>query len=208
MEPKKAKGRFINYSTPKKAAFKYLIFDCEGCGDCYLPENFGLCTIGGCEKGLDNAPCGDATVDGKCGNNLERVCIGEMIYQRAASMDTGLAKLRKTINKPRIKALEQTSSILNYLFGRDHTMKNALISIGESIHASIPKTGQVMKQLAELGPDCYTKESGPLNYIKALIDSQASDGADYLAVNLDALGEDNPQIAVDMMREYAKLVRK
>jgi cobalamin-dependent methionine synthase I len=87
-------------------------------------------------------------------------------------------------------------------------MKNALISIGESIHASIPKTGQVMKQLADLGPDAYTKESGPLNYIRALIESQAGDGADFLAVNLDALGEDNPQVAVDMMREYAKLVRK
>ena len=32
-------------------------------------------------------------------------------------------------------------------------MKNPLISIGESIHASIPKTGKIMKQLAELGDD-------------------------------------------------------
>ncbi len=38
--------------------------------------------------------------------------------------------------------------------------------------------------------------------------SQASEGADYIAVNLDAFGEDNPQIAVDMMREYARMVRR
>ncbi|MBN2020411.1 MAG: methylenetetrahydrofolate reductase C-terminal domain-containing protein [Sedimentisphaerales bacterium] len=205
---RKGKGVIYKLFNAGEGAFKYLVFDCEGCGDCYLPENFGLCTIGGCEKGMDNAPCGDATVEGKCGNNLERVCIGELIYKAAASEEKGIEKLRKTINKPRIKTLEHSASILNYLFGRDHTMKNAIISIGESIHASIPKTGQIMKQLAALGPDAYTQDSGPLNYIKALIDSQANDGADYIAVNLDAFGEDNPQTSVDMMREYVKLVRK
>jgi 5,10-methylenetetrahydrofolate reductase len=205
---KKGKGAVYKLFNATEGAFKYLVFDCEGCGDCFLPENFSLCTIGGCEKGMDNAPCGDATADGKCGNNLERVCIGELIYNAAAAEEHGLEKLRKIINKPRIKALEHTASILNYLFGRDHTMKNPVISIGESIHATIPKTGQIMKQLAQLGPDSYTEDSGPLNYIRALIDSQANDGADYIAVNLDAFGEDNPQTTVDMMREYVKLVRK
>ncbi len=37
-----------------------------------------------------------------------------------------------------------------------------------------------MKQLAELGADGYTNPSVPLDYIKALIESQAADGADYL----------------------------
>ena len=88
------------------------------------------------------------------------------------------------------------------------SMKNPLISVGESIHASIPKTGAIMRQLAELGPDAYSQASDPLNYIKALIESQAGDGADYIAVNLDAFGEDNPQVTVDMMTEYVRLVRK
>jgi len=69
-------------------------------------------------------------------------------------------------------------------------MKNAIISIGESIHASIPKTARIMKELAELGPDAYLAPSAPLDQIKALIESQVSDGADYIAVNLDAFGED------------------
>ena len=157
---------------------------------------------------MDNAPCGDATVDGRCGNNLDRVCIGERIYQAAAAETDGIERLRATINKPRNPALEHTASILNYLFGKDHTMKNALISVGESIHASIPKTGKIMKQLAELGPDAYTAESGPLNYIKALIESQVADGADYIAVNLDAFGENDPQVTVDMIIEYVKLIQK
>ena len=204
----KGKGFIYKLFNASEKAFKYLIFECEECGDCYLPENFGLCTVGGCEKEMDNAPCGDSTVDGFCGNNLERVCVGELIYLAAAAEKFGRERLRATINKPRDHTLEHTASILNYLFGKDHTMKNPLISIGESIHASIPKTGKIMKQLAELGDEAYTKPSPSLDYIKALIESQAADGADYIAVNLDAFGEDDPKIAVNMMVEYAGLIRK
>ncbi len=208
-------GAIYKLFNSTEKGFKYLMFDCEECGDCFLPENFGLCTMGGCEKGLDNAPCGDATADGHCGNNLERPCTGERIYEAAASEDGGRTtedrgrqRLRTTINKPRNPALRHTSSIINYLFGRDHTMKNALISIGESIHASIPKTGQIMKDLHALGKDAYTTPSPQLDYIRALVESQANDGADFIAVNLDAFGEQNPQQAADMMVEYVRLVRK
>ena len=189
-------------------SFKYCAFECAECGDCYLPENFGYCTIGGCEKGMDNAPCGDSTVDGYCGNNLERLCIGERIYNSAAARPGGREKLRKMLNKPRIPALEHTSSIVNYLFGKDHTMTTPLIGIGESIHASIPKTGKIMKELHDLGANAYTKESVSLNYIRALVEEQANDDASYIAVNLDAFGENDPQQAVGMMVEYTKLVRK
>ncbi len=187
---------------------KYWLFECEECGDCYLPENFSYCTIGGCEKGLDNAPCGDATVDGRCGNNLERLCIGEKIYDSAAAEPNGRQTLRRQINRPRKPELEHTSSIINYLFGKDHTMTTPLLGIGEAIHASIPKTGQVMRELDALGPDAYTASSGPLDYIRALIEQQADDGAAYIAVNLDAFGETDPQRAVKMMVQYARLVRR
>ncbi|MFH1718295.1 MAG: methylenetetrahydrofolate reductase C-terminal domain-containing protein [Planctomycetota bacterium] len=204
----KGKGAVYKLFNASEKYFKYLLFECEECGDCFLPENFSLCTIGGCEKGMDNAPCGDSTVDGYCGNNLERMCIGERIYDAAASETDGLERLRGIINKPRDPALEHTSSILNYLFARDHTKRSPLISIGEAIHASIPATGKIMKQLAELGPNAYSKPSPPLDYVKALIESQVADGADYVAVNVDALGESDPKAAVDTMVEYARLVRK
>ncbi len=204
----KGKGAVYKLFNANEKAFKYVLFDCQECGDCFLPENFGLCTIGGCEKGLDNAPCGDSTVDGRCGNNLDRICIGDRIYQAAASEEGGRERLRTIINKPRNPALEHTASIINYLFAKDHTMPNAIISIGESVHASIPKTGRIMKQLRDLGPDAYTQPSELLDYVRTLIESQAADGADYIAVNLDAFGEDDPQVAVDMMIEYAKLVRQ
>ena len=47
-------------------------------------------------------------------------------------------------------------------------MKNPLISIGESVHGSIPKTGKIMKQLAGLGGDAYSKPSESWDYIRAL----------------------------------------
>ena len=87
-------------------------------------------------------------------------------------------------------------------------MKKPVISIGESIHASIPRTGAMMKQLAELGADAYSTPSEPLNYIKTLIESQAAGSADYIAVNVDAFGENELRVAVDMMVEYVNMVRK
>lgn len=87
-------------------------------------------------------------------------------------------------------------------------MSGQLIQIGESIHASIPKTGRVMKELAAMGRDAYKSESEQLDYIKGLIRSQAAEGADYIGVNLDAFGEDDPRKTADIMRQYVKLVRK
>ena len=204
----KAEGGLYRSFNALEKSFKYLAFECHECGDCFLPENFSLCTVGGCEKGLDNAPCGDATVEGRCGNNTDRVCIGERIYLAAAAEKDGRRRLRAQINTPRNPALEHTSSIVNYLFGRDHTMKNALISIGESIHASIPRVGAVMRQLEDLGDSAYAQPSEALGTIRALVESQADDGADYIAVNVDAFGEDDPAKAVRMMRQYVRLVRQ
>ncbi|MCD4830419.1 MAG: methylenetetrahydrofolate reductase C-terminal domain-containing protein [Anaerohalosphaeraceae bacterium] len=204
----KQKGFFYKGFNATEKAFKYCAFDCQECGDCYLPENFGLCTIGGCEKGMDNAPCGDSTADGRCGNNLDRICIGEYIYKVAAAEKGGLAKLKTIINKPRMPELMHTASVLNHLFGKDHTLKSPLIGIAELVHASIPKTGAVMTELHSLGETAFTKTSGPLDYIKALIESQAAEGAAYIAVNVDEFGESDPAWAVSLMREYVKLVRK
>jgi len=186
---------------------KHAAFECEECGDCYLAENFGFCTMGGCAKGLANAPCGDANPDGTCGNEEGVVCRGEQIYRAAKAEEGGLARLRKTINSPRKAALENTSSILNYLFGRDHTMKNALITIGEDIHASIPKHSGIMRELHALGEGAYETPSPQLDYVRALIEKQVEAGADYLAINVDAFGEADPQMAIDIMVEYVKLVR-
>ncbi len=65
-----------------------------------------------------------------------------------------------------------------------------------------------MKALADKGIEAYSASSEDLDHVIDLIETQVQDGATYIAVNLDALGEDDPQIAVDHMIEYVKLVRK
>lgn len=87
-------------------------------------------------------------------------------------------------------------------------MAGKLITIAESIHASIPKTGQVMRALLEDGPDAYSKPSEQLDYIQGLIEGQADEGACYIAVNVDAFGEEDPSIAEKIMVQYVKLVRQ
>lgn len=87
-------------------------------------------------------------------------------------------------------------------------MKYPLITIGESIHASVPRISKIMKQLNDLGSNAYSSPSAALNHIEALIESQAAEGADYIAVNVDAFGENDSHVSVDMMVEYAKLVQK
>ncbi len=204
----KGKGfTYRSFATLEKA-LKYAAFDCQDCGDCYLPENFSYCTLGGCEKGLSNAPCGDSTVDGRCGNNLDRMCVGESIYGAAAAESDGIRHLRDTVNQPRKTELEHTSSILNYLFSRDHTKGSPLIVIGDLIDAGHPKTGKVMKEILDLGEEAFTAESGPIGHMKALIQSQADEGADYIAVNVDALSDAEGQLAVKMMKRYVPLIRQ
>ncbi|MHC4529919.1 MAG: methylenetetrahydrofolate reductase C-terminal domain-containing protein, partial [Planctomycetota bacterium] len=180
---RKNRGLVYELFVPLEYAVKRALFDCEMCGDCYLHENFGLCTIGGCEKGLANVPCGDSTADGYCGNNLDLLCVGERIYDAAASLPGGIEELRAVINMPRIHSLEQTASILNHLFGKDHSAKVPFVCIGELIHASASKTGKILRQLHDLGADAYSKPTGSLNYVKATIRSQLARNPDYIAVN-------------------------
>lgn len=83
-----------------------------------------------------------------------------------------------------------------------------LTQIGESVHASIPKPGAAMKELLSMGDNAYEQSSEPLDFIIELITSQVANGADFIAVNVDAFGETDPQISVDLMRKYVALVQK
>jgi len=203
-----AGGLYMAFFAAEKAA-KTLLYECEECGDCFLPENFGLCTLGKCAKGLPNPPCGDADPDGRCGHDRTRTCVGEFIFEAAASEGpAGLEKLARLINPPRDAALADTSSILNYLFEKDHARKYPLIQIGENIHASIPRPAAAMKELLAAGPGAFDRPSAALDYIISLITSQARHGADYLEVNVDAFGEKDPALTARMIRDYVRLIRR
>ena len=82
--------------------------------------------------------------------------------------------------------------------------RTGLIQIGEMLHASIPAPGAAMRALREKAP-AGTLSAGPeLDSLKENIASQAAAGADFIDINVDALGGET---AADM-RAYAALVRE
>lgn len=188
---------------------KSALFECRLCGDCYLPEDQFVCTQSQCEKRLPNPPCGDATIEGACGNNPLRPCAAEVIYARARKRGE-LDRLGHSIHPPRLQALRGTASILNYYFGRSHDMQRSpledvpLIQIAELLHASIPNVGTAMRAIEELGEPGYTQPNRGLDVIVSYIESQAALRPAYMDVNIDELGGDTPAI----MRRYMRLLRE
>ena len=191
-------------STEK--SIKHLTFECSDCGDCYLTENFGYCTMGGCDKGLSNAPCGDSTVDGYCGNNALRRCTGELVYEAATTVPAGREQLRTIVQQPRDPALHGSSSWINYLFGKDHTQGKALLTVGDAINAFNPMTRQALQRLNASDSQALTQDSGALRFLKALIQSQADARADYIGLTLDALDSDIERLT-QTVNVYVSMVR-
>jgi len=196
---------FCGFEKPIKS----MMFGCEECGDCFLVENFGICSMGKCEKGLDNPPCGDAEPDGTCGNNPDIKCVGELIYYAAASEGpAGLEKLARTINPARNPSLEGTASILNYLFGKDHTKKVNLIQIGDALHSSNLQAASALLELYQKGPAALEESSPTLDYLIAMIAAQVAHRADYILLNMDAFGNNDPQLPLRLMKYYIPLVKR
>ncbi|MCX7007392.1 MAG: methylenetetrahydrofolate reductase C-terminal domain-containing protein [Kiritimatiellaeota bacterium] len=187
---------------------KGVAYQCEHCGDCFLMENQYVCTLGQCEKGVGNVPCGDADPSGRCGNNPDRVCVGEKIYYRALHRKA-LDEFKRITVPRRIPSLRSTSSLLNKFFDRDHSAhKNplagsGLIQIAELIHASLPFAGAAMKFVLEQGADGFAHHNRGRAAIEELIREQSAAGGDYIDINVDALGAPNPP---DFMRQMVRLV--
>lgn len=188
---------------------KNAMFECQLCGDCYLPEDQFVCTQSQCEKRLPNPPCGDSTVDGRCGNDPERPCAAEVIYARAQAAGQ-LDRLKADVRPPRLNPLRGTPSILNYFFGRSHGMEKSpledsgLIEVAELLHASIPAVGTAMRAMEELGEEGYTTPNRGYDVILDYIQSQAALKPAYLDVNIDELGGDTPTI----MKRFMRLLRE
>ena len=202
-------GTLYRLFNALEGAGKEVLYECGHCGDCFLPENDYVCTFGGCEKGLPNPPCGDARPDGRCGNNEDRVCAGELIYHRMLHRGA-LEEFKQVTLPPRNPELEGSASVLNAFFGRDHTAPSAnplagssLVQIAELLHASIPLPGAAMHHVMALGEAGFAEPNRGRLMIENLIRTQAEQGADYLDFNIDALGAPN---APDLMRGFVRLV--
>jgi cobalamin-dependent methionine synthase I len=59
-----------------------------------------------------------------------------------------------------------------------------------------------------MGDGAFVHETSPISYVTALIQSQADEGADYIAVNVDGLSGADGLLAARLMRQYVRVVRR
>ena len=155
---------------------------------------------------MPNPPCGDANPEGKCGHDTARRCVGELIYEEAASEGpAGLARLERTINPPRIAALDGTASILNHLFGKDHARPFASSRSPRTSTPASPRWPRRCRKCSTRGPGGLDRPGPARDYILAQVKAQVRHGADYLDVNVDAFGESDLEFRKAMMRDYVRL---
>jgi len=96
-------------------AFKKPVFGCQACGNCVLGLMEYVCPMT-CPKNMRNGPCG-GTFSGQCEVTPEKPCIWVAVYDRAKAADR--VDDLKTYIPPRNRALQGTSSYINYLLDRD-----------------------------------------------------------------------------------------
>ena len=96
-------------------AFKKPVFGCQACGNCVLGLMEYVCPMT-CPKNLRNGPCG-GTFNGQCEVIPEKPCIWVAVYDRAKAASR--VDELKTYIPPRNRALEGTSSYINYLLNKD-----------------------------------------------------------------------------------------
>jgi hypothetical protein len=109
-------------------AFKKPVFGCQACGNCVLGLMEYVCPMT-CPKNLRNGPCG-GTFSGQCEVTPEKPCIWVEVYDRARAANR--VEELKTFIPARNRALEGTSSYINYLLDKDSRPEHPqpLINIG------------------------------------------------------------------------------
>jgi methylenetetrahydrofolate reductase (NADPH) len=96
-------------------AFKKPVFGCQACGNCVLGLMEYVCPMT-CPKNMRNGPCG-GTFSGQCEVTPEKPCIWVAVYDRAKAANR--VEDLKTYIPPRNRALQGTSSYINYLLDKD-----------------------------------------------------------------------------------------
>jgi methylenetetrahydrofolate reductase (NADPH) len=99
---------------------KKLMFGCQDCGDCGLPDVAYCCPQSKCAKQQRNGPCGGSK-DGMCEVYPdEKPCVWTVAYKRLKGAGR-LNEMRDGYVSPRKTELEHTSGWANYFLGRDHS---------------------------------------------------------------------------------------
>ena len=184
---------------------KRAIAQCRACGDCYLPENQFVCTVGECTKGLTNVPCADSTADGMCGVDPLKPCAGRQVYDAARFFQGSIEPLRQQVNPPKNPDLIQTSSFRNFFLQQDHRRRNPLTIVGELLHTTIPKVKRAFERIKEDGAT-FAPDNPGVAFLRAAVESQVLKGADFLDCNVDDAGGGDQALACRLMEGAVGLI--
>ena len=191
--------------TTLETISKRVMAKCRSCGDCFLPENFFVCLMGECTKGLTNVPCEDSTADGRCGVDESKPCASRQVYDAARFFTGDVDALRNLVNPPKDADLDKTSSFRNFFLTLDHHQRNPLIVVAELIHTTISKVKTAFDQIKEDGVTFDPKSTG-VQFVKAAIESQVLKGCDYLDCNVDDAGGGDRELAQRLMANTVRLI--
>jgi len=200
-------GKGFTYETfyLLETVMKRVMAKCRACGDCYLPENFFVCLMGECTKGLTNVPCADSTADGQCGIDDSKPCAGRLVYDAARFFTSDVEALRELVNPPKDPELLNTSSFRNFFLMKDHHRRNPLVIVGELIHTTIPKVRKAFDLIKRSDAD-FAPDNPGVEFVRAAVESQILKGCDYLDCNVDDAGEGNVELASRLMRGAVRLI--
>jgi methylenetetrahydrofolate reductase (NADPH) len=101
-------------------AIKAPLFGCQACGNCVLSHMEYVCPQT-CPKNMRNGPCG-GTFNGQC-EVVDKPCIWVAVYERAKA--SGHMDVLENYVPPPNRALEGTSSWINYFLNRDSRPRHA-----------------------------------------------------------------------------------
>ena len=117
-------GRMGRVLANTEHIIKFLLFECQNCGDCTLADLAFLCPQSGCAKYLFNGACGGSR-DGWCEVYPgKKRCLYVRIYERLKSHGNE-ETMKKGFIPPRDWSLNNTSSWVNFYLGRDHAGKKS-----------------------------------------------------------------------------------
>lgn len=95
---------------------KKIGFNCQMCGQCILHSTGLTCSMN-CPKNIRNGPCGGVRANGHCEVKPEMRCVWVRAFERSAY--TPWADHMLHINPPVDRQLQDTSSWINLMTGRD-----------------------------------------------------------------------------------------
>lgn len=139
---------------------KRLLYGCEDCGDCSLPDCAYLCPRYSCSKCGRNGPCG-GSLDARCELG-DKQCFWTRVYERLQSYGETEQMLNGPITFYNAE-LKHTSSWANTFLGRDHHGREEAVPVAPSGNDAAPPPAAESRAEKPADPPAADRGATPKN---------------------------------------------